>query len=423
VTSEVAILTKHAVALAADSAVTSGGKIFNTVDKVFALSKYEPVGIMAYSSAQVMEVPVETIIKEFRRLQGRHQSDDLAGYAARFEEFLKNDQTLFSDEARCRTLLRLVRMSVIGLGARADANLRERIKEGLKFNKTNMIRAFSDAVTEVQARTREAGRIAVDGSVRALRSAIADEIKDEIKSAIDELRQLWPISPTMRERISKLALEQLFRDVRLQGETGFAIAGFGTKDVFPRLRAFEFYCSALGLHKVKHIGRLEITEGCSSGIVPFAQRDVVATFMEGMSPMYRVFLEHFPQTFFEKKIDLLLAGPNPQNQEAAIVQAVGAEFRAELQTELEQLRVEEFVGPTMDVVAMMPKDELATLAEALVNITALKRKTSPRAETVGGPTDVAVISKGDGFVWVKRKHYFDPSLNPGFMKRYSGGLQ
>jgi hypothetical protein len=25
-------------------------------------------------------------------------------------------------------------------------------------------------------------------------------------------------------------------------------------------------------------------------------------------------------------------------------------------------------------------------------------------ETVGGPIDVAVISKGDGFVWVKKKN-------------------
>ena len=40
------------------------------------------------------------------------------------------------------------------------------------------------------------------------------------------------------------------------------------------------------------------------------------------------------------------------------------------------------------------------------------------SETVGGPIDVAVISKGDGFIWIKRKHYFDPKLNPHFMAKY-----
>lgn len=61
-TAEVAILNKQAVALAADSAVTTyvgdGQKIFNTVNKLFTLSKYHPVGIMAYSSAEVMGVPL-----------------------------------------------------------------------------------------------------------------------------------------------------------------------------------------------------------------------------------------------------------------------------------------------------------------------------------------------------------------------------
>ncbi len=52
------------------------------------------------------------------------------------------------------------------------------------------------------------------------------------------------------------------------------------------------------------------------------------------------------------------------------------------------------------------------MAESLVNLTCFKRRVTLDAETVGGPVDVAVISKGDGFVWVKRKSYFDPGLNP-----------
>lgn len=39
------------------------------------------------------------------------------------------------------------------------------------------------------------------------------------------------------------------------------------------------------------------------------------------------------------------------------------------------------------------------------------------AETVGGPIDVVVISKGDGLVWIKRKHYFLPELNHRYFYR------
>jgi hypothetical protein len=38
-------------------------------------------------------------------------------------------------------------------------------------------------------------------------------------------------------------------------------------------------------------------------------------------------------------------------------------------------------------------------------------------ETVGGAVDVAVMTRGDGFVWIKRKHYFDPALNPRYFSR------
>jgi hypothetical protein len=40
------------------------------------------------------------------------------------------------------------------------------------------------------------------------------------------------------------------------------------------------------------------------------------------------------------------------------------------------------------------------------------------ADTVGGPIDVVVISKGDGFVWLKRKQYFRADLNPHFIAGY-----
>jgi len=60
---------------------------------------------------------------------------------------------------------------------------------------------------------------------------------------------------------------------------------------------------------------------------------------------------------------------------------------------------------------------LAATAEALVSLTSLSRRVTTEIETVGGPVDVAVISKGDGFVWINRKHYFKGELNPHFLSR------
>lgn len=48
----------------------------------------------------------------------------------------------------------------------------------------------------------------------------------------------------------------------------------------------------------------------------------------------------------------------------------------------------------------------------------MQKRVRPELETVGGPVDVAVISKGDGFIWLKRKHYFDDRLNQAFRMKY-----
>jgi len=61
---------------------------------------------------------------------------------------------------------------------------------------------------------------------------------------------------------------------------------------------------------------------------------------------------------------------------------------------------------------------MATLAESLVSTTAMKQKVSLELETVGGPIDVAFISRNDGFIWIKRKHYFEEKLNPFFFQKY-----
>lgn len=83
-----------------------------------------------------------------------------------------------------------------------------------------------------------------------------------------------------------------------------------------------------------------------------------------------------------------------------------------------EYRQTRLVDPIISIVALLPKDELAAMAESLVNLTSFKRRVSMETETVGGPIDVAVISKGDGFIWIKRKHYFDSKLNHHFFANY-----
>lgn len=60
----------------------------------------------------------------------------------------------------------------------------------------------------------------------------------------------------------------------------------------------------------------------------------------------------------------------------------------------------------------MPVQDAIRLAEFLVDVTKGFVSFIPGADTVGGSTDVAVVTKHEGFKWIKRKHYYSSELNP-----------
>ena len=102
-TAEVAIMNRAAVSMAADSAVTIHSepkeagtipRIYTTVNKLFALSKYHPVGIMVYGSADILGRSWEPIIKIYRKQLSDRHFDSLDQYAGDFARYLGN-KTLF----------------------------------------------------------------------------------------------------------------------------------------------------------------------------------------------------------------------------------------------------------------------------------------------------------------------------------------
>lgn len=62
--------------------------------------------------------------------------------------------------------------------------------------------------------------------------------------------------------------------------------------------------------------------------------------------------------------------------------------------------------------APMPIQDAIELAEWLVHTAEMFSRFIPGATSVGGPIESAAITKHEGFKWIRRKHYFQKSLNP-----------
>ena len=54
--------------------------------------------------------------------------------------------------------------------------------------------------------------------------------------------------------------------------------------------------------------------------------------------------------------------------------------------------------------------QMASLAENLVYVTELHKKLLTQPETVGGLIDLAIITREDGFQWLNRKSWYQPSV-------------
>ena len=199
--------------------------------------------------------------------------------------------------------------------------------------------------------------------------------------------------------------------------TGIVFIGFGEDAIFPSVYPINISGAfdnrlrySIDKNKADDIGN-----DCTSIICPFAQTDVMMTFIDGISPELREKVTEAQQN----SIDMAHQMIYQQLVDAGVSEEV---LSIVANTDLEKIK-EDYVNGMQEhlletrskglfnAVESFNVEELANMAESLVSITNLQRHITSSEETVGGPVDVAVITRCEGFIWVKRKLWFDSQLN------------
>jgi len=405
-TAEIAILNKEAVALAADSAVTvmfssansePSHKIFSSANKLFALSKYAPVGMMIYGNATFMGVPWETLIKEYRRKLDTDIFHDLKGYAQDFIKFLDGGNKFIPSSVQ-------------------DEAFRDEVVSFYEYIRERIIKKYNEYLVDHKTISRKK-------AVEIAKSVInRDNVKFEKADSLKSLPKTF--GDRLKKRYKKRKEFTLPR-------SGIVISGFGDKDIYPSI--YSFRIDGFVTDRLIYAGELsqKISFQSSALIVPFAQHEMVVTFMEGIDPNYsmivngnlKTLLQGFTTEYTKAILDQCIKDTADRNKIADKLLEKSGQISSKLygvfKKILDEYRDSRFSRPVLGAVSSLPKDELASMAESLINLTSFKRRVSLVQETVGGPIDVAVISKSDGFVWIKRKRYFDKDLNPRFFANYS----
>ena len=260
--------------------------------------------------------------------------------------------------------------------------------------------------------------IGKDISERAIARQYRSEIEAEAEAAFQGIS---PVQSTLAMLVHCASLA-LCRDRLSERHSGLVIAGFGSAQMFPSLVAVEV--DGVIANRLKLAVR-NVTDASKEEegavIIPFAEKEMMQRFVEGVDFEYQDYLfsqvETLLRTSADEIIDAYVKDDAKEKAQADTGRAI-EENMNKLKTRLRNVRYTNYVRPIIDAVGSLPKEEMASMAEALVNLAAIRRRVSTEEETVGGPIDVAIISKGDGFIWIRRKHYFDIRFNPHFAANY-----
>ncbi len=429
-TAEIAILNKSAVALATDSAVTiekedGPTRVYNSANKLFTLSKYEPVGVMIYGNVEFMGLPWETIIKTFRQSLGTKSFKRLQQYADNFISFLDKPNPFVPPRLQAAYVEMVARSAFKVIAKEALDEAQKSIeKKGKLADDKEFLSILRAGIKSILGKVRERDRLA--HLPKSFENLIVKKYAKAIQKAREDVFHEVPLTAANRRDLRAI-VGGLFARNHFPSHSGIVVAGFGKSEMFPAVKSFRVACHVAGRLKYAVDRKHDVGSDRNAAILPFAQDDMVHTFMEGASLDYI----NLQQQVWENglagygKAVLDKVAKKLSKSRKALEKAFKAEadkWVADVQQEMTKWRSVNYINPVMDTVAVLPKDELASMAEALVSLTSFKRKvTIGEEETVGGPIDVAVISKGDGFIWIKRKHYFTLDYNPHFCARYFGG--
>lgn len=420
-TAEIAIMNKSAVALAADSAVTIGNganaKIYNTISKIFELSDACPVGIMVFNRLDYMGIPLEVLIKEYRTSRRLVRFPTILDWQDDFVSYLKQDVPCRPQDKDRNTAF-MIMAALEKLNDRYSERIDLHIEQHSKLLRSKLNILLQETLDEMISELDE-----LPFATGFKNDKFGQNVKDLTRSIENGFIRYVIINQTSRKKIDQYIAKRLSRNQLSDTYTGFVIAGFGDKEIFPSLSHIEV--DGLIDNKLKIIKKnyIDISrDEPQAEILGFAQDDMVQSFVNGVDPSFRTYSVAIIRNAIEEAARLVLSPlTTDKSKITEILKQLSPQFdqiSADHKAKADEFIERRFSQEVKSMVRSMPKQDLATLAESLIEITSLKRKVTRDRETVGGDVDVAVISRSEGLVWVKRKHYFPADLNARFFSRH-----
>ncbi len=359
---------------------------------------------MIYNNSVFMNVPLEVLIRKYRETLTSNQFNELVQVWPAFQKYLtdfKRDEKDEFDHFREFLVLELKTIHSMIVSFR---NTSEIEVDNDEAEKEFFLRVVNDRRDEALKRpldnylsdkTLEQFSLAYGGFINAVAEYILDfDLTDDLCSSLHDM--MFAIVKSNQKTASY---------------TGLVFAGFGKDEIFPKLDYVEVDGLYLGNLRVLSHNTVDIDRrGVTADIVPFAQKEMPERFIMGIDSGFERAVQGIADNMVGQIVDQIVSMGAFENDVADQIRGLARDQFGQLLSTLKKKNADEL----RSVVNHLSKKELGEFAYSLVDFTSRKRRYSSELETVGGPIDVAILTKNEGFIWVRRKHYFDPTLNPQY---------
>lgn len=411
-TAIVGTLNRRGIAFAADSAATystsSTRKITNNTNKIFELSRKFPVGIAIYNNLDFYGIPWEVIIKNYRDTFLTDKSfPKLSDYADDFWQYLYD---IILPKVSIKDQMGMLTYFI------------NRLKDETISTSRNKLEANSiplDSNTMFGEMVAFLSKLAKDYSAHSRTSQLKDYSKESFinyaEKLIDNVLSDMLKDPACPNEFKVLFIDALYKIITADtpvylSQTGLVFWGYGEDELFPSYYQHEVSIALDRIIKHWQLGYYEVSNDTNACVVPFAQTDVANTVVRGIDQKLRDTINANIGNAFVNFRNFIVNSLKEAKAPEVLLNALNElDIQAQASLFIDDLNdyiKSNYTDKLLDTVAFLSKEDLADMAESLVRMTCLKRHITTDEESVGGPVDVAVITKGDGFVWIKRKHYF-----------------
>lgn len=406
-------MNRQAVALAADSAVTTSGRGGGAVVTLEAEKLFEVgvgIGLMVHNRGDLVGRSWSQIVGEFVRQQGLKSYPSVGHCAEAFFGFLEDNRKLFpaNEEA----------VEFGGMLATVFATVREHAEYVLSYANPglgSMLEAVDNAVA-VLTRHLETGpgdtpRARVSAFAGLELDAFKSQCQTALASAMDSVFADLNLPRALRDRLVQLAWLTLTRSFFLEPYTGMVFAGFGSEATFP---VAETHSSSFMLNgRIKRyrtdVSAVAGLDGPTGIIQTYAQADMTHTFVRGIHPhmfdeavdLAQIAMkEAARRALAEAGVDAASSKRAMRAMEDNHIPAITEQYASYLNA----LSYDQFSDPVLTVIAAAGKRQIAEMARTLVALNIIRDELHQRQRGVGGSVDVAMITPNGGLEWFSNKN-------------------